>query len=162
MGKICPAITRLLKDGPGVHTAGDILYHVDATSLWSKATSFVDVSYGPGQITVLSCRRWIAGSLLQSARIVALNDSLEILQQLAARIEAGFAAEHAAWSKVETKVDDVHEPSSVPEDSATHIAGLLVCFLLPEPRRAVEAARSALTPANGGGVFAMSAMIDAE
>jgi len=159
--KFAPAFTRLLNEGPGIITARDILRYVDAASPLSKTTNFVDVGCGPGQVTGVLVQQY-GSRLLKSAKIIALDNSPEMIQQLKARIEPGIAAGEAAWRSVEVRVDDAHELKSIPSESVSHLVGSLVYFLLPQPRKAMEAARRVLTSKNGGGVFAMSTMIDAE
>ena len=159
--KFAPAFTRLLDEGPGIHTARDILKHVDTVWPLSKITNFIDVGCGPGQVTGVLVQEY-GPQLPSSANVIALDNSPEMIQQLVARVQPGIAAGKQAWKAVETRVDDAHELKSVPDNSASHVVGSLVYFLLPQPRKAMEAARRVLTSQNGGGVFAMSAMIDAE
>jgi SAM-dependent methyltransferase len=159
--KFAPAFTRLLNDGPGIITARDILKYIDPVYPLSKTTNFLDVGCGPGQVTGVLVKEY-GSRLPKSAKIIALDNSPEMIQQLKARIEPGIKAGDAAWRGVEVRVDDAHELKSIPSNSISHVVGSLVYFLLPQPRKAMEAARRVLTPNNGGGVFAMSAMIDAE
>ena len=85
-----------------------------------------------------------------------------MIQQSVARVQPSVAAGRPAWKAVEARLDDAQDLSTIPDNSASHVLGSLVYFLLPNPRKALEAARRVLTTENSGGVFAMSAMIDAE
>ena len=143
--KFAPAFTKLLNEGPGIITARDILKYVDDAFPLSKTTNFMDVGCGPGQVTGVLVKEY-GSQLPESAKIIALDNSPEMIQQLEMRIEPGIAAGDTAWRNVEVRVDDAHELESVPSDSLSHVVGSLVYFLLPQPRKALEAARRVLTP----------------
>ena len=82
-----------------------------------------------------------------------------MLEKVEDRKAPGIAAGHAAWERVETKIENALELGGISDASVSYVVGSAVYFLLPQHRKAMEQARRVL---KNDGIFALNSIAESE
>lgn len=144
---------QLAVQGPGVAPAQAMAKRANELLPFSSATTVVDMGCGPGQVTAAILQEY-ASALPAAARVVAADNSPQMLAQFAARKQKEEAGGSESWARVETVTTDIHNCAEFDNESITHLLAGFTLFLIPEPLKALESIKLKLA---SGGVFAFSA-----
>ncbi|KAK9321366.1 S-adenosyl-L-methionine-dependent methyltransferase [Lipomyces orientalis] len=134
--KFAPSYMKLATDGFGVVPAQNMVKVASEAFHFSSASTILDIGCGPGQVTAAVLE--VHGSELpETSRVVALDLSPGMIQQVENRKKTEIENGDTLWNKVEPMTS-------------------FVLFMVPQARVALNEIHRVLTNENGGGIVALS------
>ncbi|KIM95673.1 hypothetical protein OIDMADRAFT_59456 [Oidiodendron maius Zn] len=153
--KFAPSFMKLATDGPGVAPAQNMVKVAAEVFPFSSASAILDIGCGPGQVTAAALEAH-GLELPETARVVALDLSPVMIQQVENRKKTEIENGATLWNKVEPMICNCTDLSAFPDNSVSHAFAAFVLFMVPQARVALDEIRRVLTNENGGGIVALS------
>ena len=152
---------KLAADGPGVAPAREIVKSSNTAYPFISATTVVDIGCGPGQLTNAVVESY-GSELGPNARLVALDISPGVIEQVQKRKADEVQKRNLCWDKVETLVSNANDLSAFADGSVSHALAGFLLFTIPEPHKVLQEIQRVLTAQSGGGVVAVSSLESSE
>ncbi|KAE8147893.1 S-adenosyl-L-methionine-dependent methyltransferase [Aspergillus avenaceus] len=145
--------SELPRDGPLLIPCMRLLESMHSTLSFGSATTIIDIGGGPGTAVNLLIDNY-GYEIPPQAQVIATDYSPAMVKATQSRIETEKTSDKknaTCWGQVQAMTVDAQDLSAFPSNSASHLMGSLVYFMLPDPPKGLQEAFRVL---GAGGVFA--------
>ncbi|KAF7596698.1 hypothetical protein BBP40_000621 [Aspergillus hancockii] len=153
--------SKMPREGPLAIPCQRLLEVMNTTVSFASATTIIDIGCGPGTAVSFLTENY-GRDIAPEARLVATDYSKKMVEATNSRKETELASGKDTadrWNQVDTQVVDAQDLSTFSSNSASHVMGNLVYFMLPDPRKGLSEAHRV---AKDGGVFACTSWAKVE